>query len=239
MAAMICKRPPHRGQYSISISNTRLRRRAQLMRAGEPCACSAGLSVARCAGLGTIAARNAAWGASTPWKRIRCSRGRRHQCGEPLHELQRRHDDVGGPVAVGTLELQHDLARAIAFEPFVGNGEAGDSAAQAFKLLALMGGTAHPACALKAVRVDAARLRGIGGSVGDGLQGGANPAPLTGEGHQLLLRATRVQRRRRKPWARMPHSRKASNSSLTKSGKLAPVSASTWAKKVSKCSWTT
>jgi hypothetical protein len=39
---------------------------------------------------------------------------------------------------------------------------------------------------------------------------------------------------RRKPWARMPHSRKASNSSLTKSGKPAPVSASTCAKKLSK-----
>ena len=34
----------------------------------------------------------------------------------------------------------------------------------------------------------------------------------------------------------MPHSRKASNSSLTKSGKLAPVSVSTCAKKLSRCS---
>jgi len=31
------------------------------------------------------------------------------------------------------------------------------------------------------------------------------------------------QRKRTKPWARMPHSRKASNSSLINSGKLAPV----------------
>jgi len=35
---------------------------------------------------------------------------RRDECGQPLHELQRRHHDMGGSVAVGTLELQHDLA---------------------------------------------------------------------------------------------------------------------------------
>ena len=37
----------------------------------------------------------------------------------------------------------------------------------------------------------------------------------------------------RNPWAKIPHCRKASNSSLTKLGKPAPVSRSTWAKKVS------
>ena len=67
----------------------------------------------------------------------------RDQCGQPLHELQRRHHDMGGAVAVGALELQHDLARWIALEPFVGNGRAGDIAAQAFELLALMGATAY------------------------------------------------------------------------------------------------
>ena len=41
MAAMICKRAPQRGQSSISISNTRLSKHAQLMRAGA-CACAAG-----------------------------------------------------------------------------------------------------------------------------------------------------------------------------------------------------
>ena len=34
IAAMIFRRPAQRGQYSISISNTRLSRHAQLMRAG-------------------------------------------------------------------------------------------------------------------------------------------------------------------------------------------------------------
>jgi hypothetical protein len=41
-----------------------------------------------------------------------------------------------------------------------------------------------------------------------------------------------------KPWARMPHSRKASNSSLTNCGKAAPVPASVWAMKLAACCWT-
>ena len=56
-----------------------------------------------------------------------------HQRGQALHEFQRRHDDVGGAVAEGALQLQHDLAGAITLEPFIGNGEAGDIAAQAFE----------------------------------------------------------------------------------------------------------
>ena len=34
----------------------------------------------------------------------------RHQGGQALHEFQRRHDDVGGAVSEGALQLQHDLA---------------------------------------------------------------------------------------------------------------------------------
>ena len=67
----------------------------------------------------------------------------RHQCGEALHEFQRRHDDVGGAVAPGAFELQHHLACWIALEPFVGNRRAGDIAAPALELLALMGTTTH------------------------------------------------------------------------------------------------
>jgi len=70
--------------------------------------------------------------------------GTRDQCGQALHELQRRHHDMGGAVAPGALELEHDLAGWIALEPFVGDGRAGDIAAQAFELLALMGVT--PCC---------------------------------------------------------------------------------------------
>ena len=51
---------------------------------------------------------------------------------------------MGGAVAPGAFELEHDLACAIALEPFVGNGRAGDIAAQAFEFLALMSATVHP-----------------------------------------------------------------------------------------------
>jgi len=96
--------------------------------------------------------------------------GTRNQCGQALHEFQRRHDDMGGAVAPGALELEHDLACAIALEPLVGNGRAGDIAAQAFELLALMGVTAYCRMQAEAVRVDAARLLGVGRPAGDGLQ---------------------------------------------------------------------
>ena len=52
---------------------------------------------------GPIAARHLACGASTsssssryatPWKRIRCRRGRGNERGEALHEFERRHDIV-------------------------------------------------------------------------------------------------------------------------------------------------
>ena len=51
--------------------------------------------------------------------------------------------DMGGAVTVGILELQHDLTGWIALEPFVVNGRAGDIAAPAFELLALVCTTAH------------------------------------------------------------------------------------------------
>ena len=60
-----------------------------------------------------------------------------HQCGQALHEFQRRHHDVRGAVAPGALELEKDLAFAIAAESFVGDRGARDVAAQAFEFLAL------------------------------------------------------------------------------------------------------
>ena len=83
----------------------------------------------------------------------------RHQRRQALHELQRLHDDMGGAVFVCTLELQDDLAGAITFEPFIGDGRAGDIAAQVFQLLALIGAPAHRRMQAKAVRVDT-QLRG-------------------------------------------------------------------------------
>ena len=65
-------------------------------------------------------------------------------------------------------------------------------------------------------------------------QGGQNP-------RRLQLNATSLswpqspQRSLRKPWARMPHSRKASNSSLMNRGSSAPVLGSVWAMKLAAC----
>ena len=44
---------------------------------------------------------------------------------------------MGGPIAVGALELQHDFASWIVLEPFVGNRRASDIAPRAFELPAL------------------------------------------------------------------------------------------------------
>ena len=57
----------------------------------------------------------------------------------------------------------------------------------------------------------------------------AETATLATEGHELSW-AQSAQRRRNKPRAKMPQSRKASNSSLTNSGNPAPVSSSTRAR---------
>ncbi len=54
----------------------------------------------------------------------------RHECGQASHELKRRHHDVGGAVLVRALELQHDITGAVEFEPFIGDGGAGDVATQ-------------------------------------------------------------------------------------------------------------
>ena len=48
---------------------------------------------------------------------------------QAFHELQRFHN-MSGAVFVRTLQLQHDLAGAITFEPFVGDGRPGDIAAE-------------------------------------------------------------------------------------------------------------
>jgi hypothetical protein len=54
------------------------------------------------------------------------------------------------PSHQGALELEHDLAGWIALEPSVGDGRAGDMAAQAFELLALMGITPYCRCRKRA-----------------------------------------------------------------------------------------
>jgi hypothetical protein len=48
---------------------------------------------------------------------------------------------MGGPIPVAAYEPHHGLAGAIELEPSIGNRGAGDVAAQAFELLALMHAT--------------------------------------------------------------------------------------------------
>jgi hypothetical protein len=121
MAAMIFKGPPQRGQCSRSISNTRLSKRAQLRRAG---AAAGGASEWSAEGVwaltgtvGMISGRSLALGASTPWKRIRCNRGRGisavSRCvlcgGRGVHGVENRQA-LGG--AVDTIEhkaMQMDI----------------------------------------------------------------------------------------------------------------------------------
>ncbi len=45
---------------------------------------------------------------------------------------------MGGTVAVWALESQHDIAGAVEFEPFIGDGGAGDIAAKLLKFFALI-----------------------------------------------------------------------------------------------------
>ena len=76
--------PPQFGQCRMSISNTRSSSLAQLMQPGRLWADSTSHSAtaasaaccSRAGPCGTTIARSLAFGASTPWKRIRCSLGR-------------------------------------------------------------------------------------------------------------------------------------------------------------------
>ncbi len=45
-----------------------------------------------------------------------------HEGGQALHKFQWRHHDVGGAVLVRAFELQYDIAGAVEFKPFIGDG---------------------------------------------------------------------------------------------------------------------
>ena len=122
------------------------------------------------AGRGTIAGRSLALGASTPWKRIKCKRGRGTRAASRLHELQRRHHDVGGAILVRTLQAQYDITGAIATEPAVGNCRAGDVAAQLFEFVALISAATHRSVQAEAVGIGAQGWCSGLASAGDGLQ---------------------------------------------------------------------
>ena len=93
-----------------------------------------------------------------------------NQRGESLHEFQRRHHDVGRAVSVGGLQREHHLPGAVECQPFIGDGGAGDVAAQMLKLLALLGGAAYLGVETEAVLVDTALWRGLHRLGRDGLE---------------------------------------------------------------------
>ena len=137
IAAMIFRRPPQFAQCSTSISNTRLSRQAK-PHARRRGGWALGVVIASVMGVERRARNDLGpqfgVGREHTMEANQMQPGPRHQCGQALHELQRRHHDMRGAVAPGALELQHDLAGWIAFEPFVGNGRAGDIAAQSSSL---------------------------------------------------------------------------------------------------------
>ncbi len=77
-----------------------------------------------------------------------------HEGGQALHELQWRHDDVGGAVPIGAFELQYNVTGTVEFEPFIGDGGAGDVAAQLLELVTLIHGAAHRGVEAEALLVD-------------------------------------------------------------------------------------
>jgi hypothetical protein len=67
----------------------------------------------------------------------------RHQRCQPLHELQRAHDQVRGAVAPRCLELELHLAGGVELHPLVGQRRPGDVAAQLFQPLAVVSFDPH------------------------------------------------------------------------------------------------
>ena len=98
---------------------------------------------------------------------------------------------MGRAISIGCLQCEHHLAGPVECKPFVGDGGAGDVAAQVFELLALMGGAAHLGMEAKALLVDTAHGGRWRLSCRDGLQAQhllARPGPernAVGAGRRL------------------------------------------------------
>jgi len=71
-----------------------------------------------------------------------------HQCRKPLHEFQRRHDEVRRAVAPGCLEFEHHLPGSVGLNAFIGQRWARDVAARLLQRLAVVGAAAH-GCVLR------------------------------------------------------------------------------------------
>ena len=82
----------------------------------------------------------------------------RHQCRQPLHELQRAHDQMRGAVAPRRLELELHLPGGVELHPFVGERRPRDVAAQLLQPLAVVGLHPHRRVQAEPVDVGAQRL---------------------------------------------------------------------------------
>lgn len=124
IAAMIFSSPPQHGQCSGSISNTRLSSLAQLRY--RPVVCTARL------GFGGLCFLRGRFRLLRNHQRAQLSVGPQHameaiqvqprawhQRRQPLHELQRRHDQMRGAVAPGCLELEQHLPGGVCLHKFV------------------------------------------------------------------------------------------------------------------------
>ena len=80
-----------------------------------------------------------------------------HQCGQPLHELQRAHHQVRRAIAPRRLELQLHLTGGVDLHPLVGQRRPGDVAAQLFQPLAVV--RFDPDCGVQTEPVDVGTQR--------------------------------------------------------------------------------
>ncbi len=94
-----------------------------------------------------------------------------HMGGQALHELERGHNDVGGAVPVGAFQLQHDIAGAVEFEPFIGDGRTCDVAAQLFELVTLIHSAAHRGVEAEPLWIDSLLLSILRIKAGNRLHG--------------------------------------------------------------------
>ena len=134
MQAMTRRVPPHFGQVSISMANTRFSRCIHVMGAsGWPgFACSGSR-------LGTMRCRCFAVRGEHAVAAGEVESGSRRQRGEAGDKVEWIEHDMRRAVAKGLLEPNDDLPAFVHREPLVGDGGAGDGAAELFELVTLVG----------------------------------------------------------------------------------------------------
>ena len=90
--------------------------------------------------------------------------------GQALHELQWRHNDVGGAILIRAFQLQYNVTGAVEFEPFIGDGGACNIAAQLLEFVTLIHGAAHRGVEAEPLLVDTVLWRILRLKAGHGLQ---------------------------------------------------------------------